>query len=238
MNQTVLIILSLIAVAAMVGIVIYVKRRRAYKATLNRVPVKLPKTFPFKYDEPGMPYFASVVALSIQIRQKFTDGIEIQIRATKAKFPGWTQVRSAYDYNVMVINPDVLNMDGSPALIYQVKDEEGNVKQEIQTAGTVIGTGTDGIQPTNIVAPHQEAQNWAFLDYWMNTGRNESEHFAELFNDKAMFLQYATVSDIHPHHKLPEEETKAYFMALAGNQSCNFAGDVSGFKPQKGRGVK
>lgn len=166
----------------------------------NQLPVKVPTSFAYFYTTPKGVSISSVVELPVDKKELILNtidkGILTQITTCGDKYPSWTSVRNNSDYNLMFIEPDRINQDGSPALMY---------KGIYQTAGTVIGLNNDGYSPTTIVLPHQGGQNWAYLYYLEQSSRNESEHFAEWYNDKNIFQYYANANDVHPHCKLVGE---------------------------------
>lgn len=134
------------------------------------------------------------------------EGVAEQIRNSSAVYPNWTKCRKISDYSVLVIDPMAINRvtePGSPAIV---------VKGNQQAAGSGIGLAWEGsvredgtyslpgtaIDTPYIVVPHQAAQGWRFENYWRDSIRNESEHWALAFNNWALRLHYTGANDVHP----------------------------------------
>ena len=190
MNDTIL-TLVIIGIAAAVAAIVIFQRAQRKKAVANTVrlnlPITLPPSLPYSTGARfGVPYIQSVVPIPESAAEAIGRGIVRQIATTPAH---WTNKREVENYDVVLINPDRINLDGSPALSVR----------GIQSAGTVIGVANDGHVPSVIVLPHQANQNWQFLDYLEQSARHESEHDAEWANDQSVFWQFIGAGDIHPH---------------------------------------
>lgn len=125
------------------------------------------------------------------------EGISTQIAKINAARPTWG-VRSLSEYNVLVIEPTAyseIDLPGAPLL--QLRGGT--------TAGTVIGIlGSKSMDKAYIVVPHQNGQNWRFIDYFREAVRNESEHYRECNepdrNDPVYECeQFQGWNDVHPH---------------------------------------
>jgi hypothetical protein len=201
LNETLTIILILLGVGAIVFIGWYSRRKTIQKAeqgTASRMPVDWPPSFAYKVDEPNKPFIQSNVPIPDNVVEVCTRALGYMIRATNEKY-GWSGKATVYEYNIAFLEPTATNQDGSPALMVHIKSAEGKITQSIQSAGTCIGVGKDGIIPTNICLPHQAATNWRYLNYLLYSVYNEGEHDRENHCDKNVFYKYLGENDIHPH---------------------------------------
>jgi hypothetical protein len=155
---------------------------------LGNLPVKLPTHWQYVIDLPDTPYIQSNVPISDEIIATIRNGLRLQISAVTALKPTWVFKKRIEDYNVAFIDPQATNMDGSPALLIR----------GIQSAGTCIGVGDDGLSESAIILPHQSATNWRYVDYLRDSVRHESEHIVLWANDRALFYYYVGANDIHP----------------------------------------
>lgn len=182
-------------------LIIFTAASLAWKCGANKaadpgLPVPIPASFSLTLRTPLGAAVHSNVDVPPDVLELVDAGLEHQLVRTRAAFPDWQHYRSAAQYEVMLIDPQATNLDGSPALLYN---------GTIQTAGTMLPLA-DGLgdRPV-IVLPHQAGSAWQFRDYFMRSVWYESEHAAEFANDRSLFYQYANANDVHPHWKLPNE---------------------------------
>jgi hypothetical protein len=139
-------------------------------------------------------------------------GISHQIRNSSHYNPGWTVGRTLQEYQIFMVPQMTVNEQtdpGSPALRVKYLTQSSTVSDPVQTAGTCIGVDGAMFVPgrgpvadpryPSIVLPEQSQENWTHLAYLEESARNESEHLAEWWNNKAMFHTFAIVGDVHPH---------------------------------------
>lgn len=125
--------------------------------------------------------------------------ISLQIARISAARPAWTAHTRLDQYSVMLIDTETystVDMPGAPLI--QLRGGT--------TAGTVVGIlGTrQTLGRSYIVVPHQNGQNWRFMDYFFQAVRNESEHDRECnepnrLEPYAECEQYTGWNDVHPH---------------------------------------
>lgn len=154
--------------------------------------------FKHEYTTPFGVKVRSTVKVPPQALDAIDRGILEQLdRINRAK-PEWTNRQSPSQYAVLFVDPMATNVEtepGSPAILIK----------GVQSAGTVIGwNGDAGMKRSYIVAPHQDATQWRYLDYLKRTIWYESEHDRECNepnerqpSDECRY--YQTVNDVHPH---------------------------------------
>jgi hypothetical protein len=220
MSEIWIIILILAGVGAIVFFGFWRRKKTIEKAqvnTLSRLPIDWPPSFAYKVDEPNTPFIQSNVPIPDNVIEVCTRALGYMIRATNERF-GWSGKATVFEYNIAFLEPTATNQDGSPALMVHIKNAEGKILQSIQSAGTCIGVGSDGIIPTNICLPHQAATNWRYLNYLLHSVYNEGEHDRENHCDKSVFNSYLGANDIHPHTppqfpmEMPDAPSKAGFL--------------------------
>jgi hypothetical protein len=127
-------------------------------------------------------------------------GILWQIDRINHARPTWNAHNQLSQYYVLVIDPTAYSVDdrilGAPLIQLQ-----GGT-----TAGTVIGIGGTRsiLDHSYIVLPHQNGQNWRFIDYFREAVRNESEHDRECNEPNRQdpvyeCEQFQGWNDVHPH---------------------------------------
>lgn len=185
-------IISIIAAAAIIAAAVW--WRMTHKTRLTRgTAAPIPARLPYSFRTPGGVFVASVTNYVPDAALAAIDeGITNQLTRTEAAHPEWAAKRLLPDYRVIFIDPMATNAEtepGSPALLVW----------GIQSAGTCIGVGGDGVYPEYIVLPHQADSGWNYIDYLMHSAWHESEHIREWFNDQAVFNSFIGSGDIHPH---------------------------------------
>lgn len=148
---------------------------------------------------PGGVHVVSTQPIPAEALATIDAAISLQISKISAARPTWVNHTRLDQYSVMLIDTDTystVDMPGAPLI--QLRGGT--------TAGTVVGIlGTrQTLDRSYIVVPHQNGQNWRFMDYFFQAIRNESEHDRECNepNRLAPFSeceQYATWNDVHPH---------------------------------------
>ncbi len=151
----------------------------------------------YDYVTPGGVKVRSTQALPSVALSAIDEGITIQIGKINTARPTWG-VRNLNEYNVLVIEPTAyseIDLPGAPLL--QLRGGT--------TAGTVIGIlGSKSMDRAYIVVPHQNGQQWRFIDYFREAVRNESEHYRECSvptrGDPVYECeQFQGWNDVHPH---------------------------------------
>lgn len=151
-----------------------------------RIPVPLFKVIT---KTPSGVQVRSTVEVSGDVLNDIDEGLSRQIVRYNLKYPDWGIGRRHSEYSVLLIDPMVINAEndpGSPALLVQGQ----------QAAGTCIRDG--GEKLVHVVAPHQQAQNWRFHEYFKTTIWFESEHCRLNWNDTALYDHFQGQHDIHP----------------------------------------
>lgn len=157
---------------------------------------------------PGGSCVRSVVAVPPEALAAIDTGIRTQIERAGSYNPTWTRKTNLNQYRVLFVEPStfhaphprdgekcttLVNTPGSPCLLVK----------GVQSAGTVIGAGTmSPLGQIYIVLPHQQGQQWRFLDYLAASARNESEHDRECSEEGLQgenCIKFQTQSDVHPH---------------------------------------
>lgn len=134
----------------------------------------------------------STVPVPMEVLPLIDEGILNQIVRHTRQYPHWDKYTQVSDYDVLLIDPMGTNQEtepGSPCIFVN----------GWQTAGTCLGVYPRSTIKPYIVAPHQQAQDWRFRDYFMRTIWHESEHIREHQNDIGIFYYWATTGDVHPH---------------------------------------
>lgn len=154
-------------------------------------PFPFPASFAFEYAADGDPWVRSNVPVPAEALAAIREGVEIQIARSSARRPDFTLYGAPIDYIVCLIDPmatNTVNTPGSPAILVR----------GIPAAGTCLGVG-DGVSNVPIIVlPHQQNQNWQFIDYLRDSARYESEHIRLFANDREMFNHYQGANDSHP----------------------------------------
>lgn len=127
------------------------------------------------------------------------EGIRMQIARTAQYRPEWTAHNQLSQYAVLVIEPTAysqIDVPGAPLI-----QLSGGT-----TAGTVIGIGGTKsiVDRSYIVIPHQNGQQWRFVNFFREAVMNESEHDNECNNPNrqspvAECEMFQGWQDVHPH---------------------------------------
>lgn len=160
--------------------------------SINNLPTQMPTQFAQQtFSQNGVGVISVVSYQNRDIDQAIESGINGAIRSYRAVHPEWTQKMHPSEFLVILIEPQAINQDGSPAILVN----------GIQSAGTVIGVGSHSnlYSPSVIVLPHQSAQNWKYLKYLKFSAWNEAEHYIEWHNSQPLFYTFAVANDVHPH---------------------------------------
>ena len=169
-------IIIISAIAAIAGLVWFLKRKvdETLKYIYDRLSdLGIDEGFAkFKHTivTPGGAEILSTVDIPMNFREAYDGSILRMIDNHKRAYPDKPVPDEISDYPAIFIDPMTTNQEndpGSPALLVS----------GYQTAGTVIGTAVGSkVSPPRLVIPHQQNQQWAFLDYFKATVYNEGEH--------------------------------------------------------------
>ena len=170
----------------------------------NGIP-KTRRNFKYSGTSPGGVKWRSTVPVPAAALEQVEQGFrtEIEIANITPGYEAWTEAKSISGVRVDFIDPTGVNVENDPGSPYT------NVGPH-QTAGTVIGMneGTEELKNDPIIVfPHQQDQNWQFLDYLYRTAWYEFEHYGEFkrrFQEpQHLWRRYAIDADIHPHRPNP-----------------------------------
>lgn len=193
MKQIILITFITVLAFASLGKACKGKDKEIYK---NLDDVGIPKSeakFKHTFVSPGGVKVLSTVPVPAVALLEIDDGISRTIRQHAAVYPTWEKNRNLNEWQVLFVEPRAINQQqepGSPAIHVR----------GIQSCGTVIGIGYKEAAEREtqfIVLPHQQGQNWRFLNYLNNCAAHESDHLFEFKNDYRIFTIWNS-NDIHP----------------------------------------
>ena len=161
---------------------------RDANGNITNLPTTIPTVFTAQEFTPLGVRITTVTPINDQrVYRAIDEGVSGAIRSYQAVQPTW-QISPA-EFDVMFINPQVLNEDGSPAILVH----------SVQSAGTVIGVARQPFSPVMIVLPHQKDMDWRYLKYLKFSAWNEAEHFLEWRFSQPLFYTFAVANDVHPH---------------------------------------
>lgn len=192
--NTIAIVIMIAAIAGAVVFVLWGRRKKTAPQDGITFPngIHLPGTPGYAYATPGGAQVVSVVPVPADVLPLIDEGITNQLTRINAAKPDWANKRNISDYHIFFIDPmatNQVNDPGSPALIVS----------GYQTAGTCVGVAGDGFGGDFIVLPHQQATQWRYRSYLVNSAWSESEHIREWFNDTGVFYGFLGTGDVHPH---------------------------------------
>jgi len=156
--------------------------------------------FRYQVTTPGGVSVQSTQIVPAEALSTIDAAIGLQIDRISAARPAWVNYRRLDQYSVLLVDPmaySEIDLPGAPLLRLQ----GGGT-----TAGTVIGIlGTrKTVDRSYIVVPHQNGQDWRFMDFFFQAIRNESEHARECNEPNRLdpspeCEQFAGWQDVHPH---------------------------------------
>ena len=155
--------------------------------------------FRYSYTTPGGVSVQSTQEIPPRVLDIIDTSINLQITRISLARPTWNNHISLSNYSVLLIDPTAysqIDLPGAPLI-----QLPGGT-----TAGTVIGIhGTrKTVDLSYIVVPHQNGQNWRFLEFFSQAVYNESEHDREC-NEPSRLApyqecdQFSGWNDVHPH---------------------------------------
>lgn len=156
--------------------------------------------FRYQVTTPGGVSVQSTQVVPAEALATIDAAIGLQIERISAARPAWVNYRRLDQYSVLLVDPmaySEIDLPGAPLL----RLHGGGT-----TAGTVIGIlgSRKAVDRSYIVVPHQNGQDWRFMDWFFNAIRNESEHARECNEPNRLdpspeCEQFSGWQDVHPH---------------------------------------
>lgn len=156
--------------------------------------------FRYQVTTPGGVSVQSTQVVPAEALSTIDAAIGLQIDRISAARPAWVNYRRLDQYSVLLVDPmaySEIDLPGAPLL----RLHGGGT-----TAGTVIGIlgSRKAVDRSYIVVPHQNGQDWRFMDFFFQAVRNESEHARECNEPNRLdpspeCEQFAGWQDVHPH---------------------------------------
>lgn len=157
------------------------------------------------YTTPRGAKVRSTVPVPPDFLNAIDEGLDRQINRLSGMFPKWTAGKNISDYTVVFVDP---NPGGGQTACQNEVTEPGSPCLYIggqKSAGTAVGTDeqwTELDKVVPIVVPQQQAQQWRFREYFVNSIHNESEHVRGWLNRNneptGVFYHFIGEYDVHP----------------------------------------